>query len=193
MTEKLIIAGFGGQGVILAGKLIAYAGMIEGKYVSHIPSYGAEMRGGTANCSVIVSDTEVASPLVPHPSTIIVLNRPSLDKFEQMVIEGGNVFINSSLIDRKAERSDVRVFYIPANDYAEQAGSGRATNMVMVGAFVAATGAVSLEDVKNSLSEVVSKRNIKFNDINLRALDMGYELIERENERSVSNQKASSR
>ncbi len=177
----MIIAGFGGQGVILAGKLIAHAGMIEGKYVSHIPSYGAEMRGGTANCSVIVSDDEVASPLVGHPTTIIIMNRPSLDKFEKMVVDGGNVFINESLIDRKAQRTDVNVYYIPANDFAEKAGSGRASNMVMVGAFVATTGAVSLDDVKESLSEVVSKRNIKFNDINIKALDMGYEYVKRQN------------
>lgn len=183
MTEKMIVAGFGGQGVILAGKLIAHAGMIEGKYVSHIPSYGAEMRGGTANCSVIVSDDEVASPLVGHPTTIIIMNRPSLDKFEKMLVGGGKVFINKSLIDREAERTDVNAYYIPANDFAEKAGNGRASNMVMVGAFVAATGAVSLDDVKESLAEVVSKRNIKFNEINKKALDMGYEHVMRQNMR----------
>ncbi len=177
----MIIAGFGGQGVILAGKLIAHAGMTEGKYVSHIPSYGAEMRGGTANCSVIVSDDEVASPLVGHPTTIIIMNRPSLDKFEKMVVKGGNIFINKSLIDREAGRTDVNTYYIPANDFAEKAGSGRASNMVMVGAFIAATDAVSLDDVKESLSEVVSKRNIKFNDINKKALDMGYDIVMRQN------------
>jgi len=177
MTEKMLIAGFGGQGIILAGKLIAYAGMLEGKYVSHIPSYGAEMRGGTANCAVTVSDHEVASPLVTHPTTIIVLNNPSLDKFEGSVIEGGNIFINKSLIDRTTERKDTKVFYIPANNLAEEAGSVRASNMVMVGAFIAATGAVSIADVKTSLPEVISKRNIQFNEINFRAIDMGYEFV----------------
>ena len=97
MTEKMLIAGFGGQGVILAGKLIAHAGMLEGKNVSHIPSYGVEMRGGTANCAVTISDQEVASPFVPHPTTLVVMNKPSLDKFEGSVLPGGNIFINSSL------------------------------------------------------------------------------------------------
>ena len=177
MTEKLIIAGFGGQGVILAGKLIAYAGMLEGKNVSHIPSYGVEMRGGTANCNVTVSDRAVGSPFVPHPSTLVVMNKPSLDKFEQTVRSGGNVFINSSLIDRESERDDVRVFYVPANNIAEKAGSGRASNMAIVGAVIAVTEIVTLTSIKRSLPEVVSKRNIKYNEINIKAIDMGYEFI----------------
>jgi len=177
MTEKIIIAGFGGQGVILAGKLLAYTGMVEGKYVSHIPSYGAEMRGGTANCSIIISDKEVASPLVTHPSTLIVMNRPSLDKFVKSVIEKGSIFINSSLVDRKVERDDVNMYYVPANDIAEKAGSGISSNMVMVGAFISVTDVVSKDDVKNSLEKVISKRNLKYNEINFRAIDMGYEFI----------------
>jgi 2-oxoglutarate ferredoxin oxidoreductase subunit gamma len=177
MTEKLIIAGFGGQGVILAGKILAYAGMLEGKDVSHIPSYGVEMRGGTANCNVTLSDHPVGSPFVPHPSTLVAMNRPSLDKFETSISSGGNLFINSSLIDRESKRDDVRVFYVPANNIAETAGSGRASNMAIVGAVVAVTEVVSLESIKRSLPEVVSKRNIKFNDINLKAIDMGYEFI----------------
>ncbi len=177
MTEKLIIAGFGGQGVILAGKLIAYAGMLEGKNVSHIPSYGVEMRGGTANCNVTVSDRAVGSPFVPHPSTLVVMNKPSLDKFEETVRSGGNVFINSSLIDRESERDDVRVFYVPANNIAEKAGSGRASNMAIVGAVIAVTEIVTLTSIKRSLPEVVSKRNIKYNEINIKAIDMGYEFI----------------
>jgi 2-oxoglutarate ferredoxin oxidoreductase subunit gamma len=177
MTEKMLIAGFGGQGVILAGKLIAYAGMVEGKHVSHIPSYGVEMRGGTANCSVVISDREVASPFVAHPTTLIVLNKPSLDKFEEMVVSGGNLFINNSLIDRNSERGDLNVYYVPANNLAEDAGTGRASNMVMMGALIAATGLVSRENLKNSIPEVVSARNIRYNEINLRAIDMGYEYI----------------
>jgi 2-oxoglutarate ferredoxin oxidoreductase subunit gamma len=177
MNEKIIIAGFGGQGVIMAGKLIAYAGMVEGKFVSHIPSYGAEMRGGTANCSVIISSTEVASPLVPHPTTLIAMNQPSLDKFEPMVVEGGNVFINSSLIERKADRDDVHVYYIPANNIAEKAGSGRASNIAMIGALLAVTELASKDVVRESLSEVISKRNIKYLDINYRALDIGFEHV----------------
>jgi 2-oxoglutarate ferredoxin oxidoreductase subunit gamma len=177
MTEKLIIAGFGGQGVILAGKLVAFAGMLEGKNVSHIPSYGVEMRGGTANCNVTVSDHAVGSPFVPYPSTLVVMNKPSLDKFEETVRSGGNVFINSSLIDRESKRDDVRVFYVPANNIAEKAGSGRASNMAIVGAVIAVTEIVTLTSIKRSLPEVVSKRNIKYNEINIKAIDMGYEFI----------------
>jgi 2-oxoglutarate ferredoxin oxidoreductase subunit gamma len=177
MTEKMLIAGFGGQGVILAGKLVAYAGMLEGRNVSHIPSYGVEMRGGTANCHVTVSDQEVASPFVPHPTTLIAMNKPSLDKFEESVIPGGNIFINSSLIERRVERDDVNVYYLPANNIAEEAGTGKASNMAMLGALVAVTGIVSMESLKRSLPEMVSKRNIKFNEINVQAMDMGHDYM----------------
>ena len=180
MTEKIIIAGFGGQGVILAGKLIAYTGMIEGKFVSHIPSYGAEMRGGTANCSVIVSDKEISSPLISKPTTLIVMNPPSLQKFESRVVENGKIFVNSSLIDDKVKREDVEVYYVPSNDIAEKAGSGRASNMVMVGAFIAVTGIVDKDEVKNSLPNVISKRNLKYNEINFKAIDMGYDFVKKE-------------
>ena len=177
MTEKFIIAGFGGQGVILAGKLLAYGGMVDGLRVSHIPSYGVEMRGGTANCSVIISDKDVASPLVPNPTSLIVMNKPSLDKFESAVVKDGNIFVNESLIDRKVGRDDVKVFYVPANKLAEEAGSGRSSNMVMIGAFIAGTGIVTKDNIKNSLPEVISQRNIKYNEINYRALDMGFDYV----------------
>jgi 2-oxoglutarate ferredoxin oxidoreductase subunit gamma len=177
MIERIIIAGFGGQGVILAGKLLAYTGMIEGKHVSHIPSYGVEMRGGTANCSVIVSDDEVASPLVPHPTSLVVMNKPSLDKFEEKILSDGKILVNTSLIDRKVKRGDTRVFYIPANNIAEEAGNVRASNMVMVGAWIAVTDVIGRDNAKKSLGEVVSKRNIKYNEINCRAIDMGYDYI----------------
>lgn len=177
MTEKIIIAGFGGQGIILSGMVLAYAGMIEGKYVSHIPSYGAEMRGGTANCSVIVSSDEITSPIVSRPTTLVVLNLPSLLKFEDKVIGGGNIFVNSSLIENRVSREDVNVYYIPANELAEKAGGGRAANMVMIGGIIGITGIVKMENIKASLSEVVSKRNLRFNPINIKALDMGLEYV----------------
>ena len=179
MTERVIIAGFGGQGVILAGKLLSYTGMVEGKNVSHIPSYGVEMRGGTANCAVIISDQEIASPLVVHPTSLIVMNKPSLLKFEDRVKPGGRIVVNESLIDRKVERSDVTVFYVPANKIAEEAGSGRSSNMVMIGAWLAVTGLLSLNGIKRSLPEVVSKRNLRYNDVNERALDMGFEYVKK--------------
>lgn len=179
MTEKIIIAGFGGQGVILAGKLLAYTGMIEGKYVSHIPSYGAEMRGGTANCSVMVSDMEISSPLISRPTSLIVMNPPSLFKFEEKVVEDGRIFVNSSLINDKIKRDDVEVFYVPSNDIAEKAGSGRSSNMVMVGAFIAVTDVVDKKNVKDSLTNVISKRNLKYNEINFKAIDMGYDFVKK--------------
>jgi len=135
------------------------------------------MRGGTANCNVTLSDHPVGSPFVLHPSTLVAMNRPSLDKFEKTVRSGGNLFINSSLIDRESERDDVRVFYVPANNIAEKAGAGRASNMAIVGAVIAVTEVVTLASIKRSLPEVISKRNIKFNDINIKAIDMGYEFI----------------
>jgi 2-oxoglutarate ferredoxin oxidoreductase subunit gamma len=181
MKENIIIAGFGGQGIIMAGKLVAYAGMVEGKFVSHIPSYGVEMRGGTANCSVIVSDTEVSSPLVPHPSVLIAMNQPSLDKFELLVENGGKIFINSSLIERRAERDNVDVYYVPANNIAEEAGNGRVSNIAMVGAFIAVTRIITQDHVKESLSEVISKRNLKLLDTNYKAFDMGFDYINRVN------------
>jgi 2-oxoglutarate ferredoxin oxidoreductase subunit gamma len=177
MTEKIIIAGFGGQGIILAGKLIAHAGMLEGRYVSHIPSYGVEMRGGTANCSVIVSDREVASPLIPHPTTLIVMNQPSLEKFEETVIPGGKIFVNESLIDRKIGRKDVEAYYIPANNIAEESGSGRASNMAMIGAYISVTKVIAKDVVKKSIPEVLSKRNLQLLDVNFRAFDTGHAYI----------------
>lgn len=175
MTEKMLIAGFGGQGVILAGKLIANAGMLENKYVSHIPSYGVEMRGGTANCSVVISDREVASPFVFHPTILIVMNEPSLIKFEETAISGGMIFVNSSLVSRRVSRKDIKAYYIPATNIAEEAGSGKASNMAMIGAMVSVTKLVSVESIKSSLPDVVSQRNIKYNEINIKAFKMGYE------------------
>ena len=122
MTQEIIFAGFGGQGILFAGKVVAYAGMNEGKNVSHLPSYGPEMRGGTANCSVIVSDDEVASPVITDPTSLVVMNGPSLDKFEQSVVKGGKIFIDSSLISRDVERNDVEVFKIDATNMAMKMG-----------------------------------------------------------------------
>jgi len=174
MTEKIIIAGFGGQGIILAGKILAHAGMVEGKNVSHFPAYGAEMRGGTANCSVVVSDRPVASPIITKPTSLIAMNRPSLEKYVDMVVPGGRVFVNESLIPIKVKRSDVEVRYIPANNLAEEAGSGKASNMAIMGAYIAATGVVNPDTFKKSIPEVVSARNVKLTEINLKAFDLGY-------------------
>jgi len=174
--EGIFFAGFGGQGIILAGRIICLAAMEEGKHVSHIPSYGAEMRGGTANCSVIVSDEEIASPLVPRPGVLVVMNTPSLSKFQDMVRDGGLLLWNQSLIDVTPRRADVDVLPIKANDIAEAAGSYRAANMVMLGALLKRRPAVaSMDAVLGVLGEAVSARNRELNDVNRKALAAGYE------------------
>ncbi len=171
MHEEIIVAGFGGQGVIMAGKLMCLAAMQEGKYVSHIPSYGAEMRGGTANCSVVISTDPIGSPVVPHPSVVIALNAPSMRKFEPRLKKGGLLIYNSSLITAKPQRDDINVIAIEANDIAEAAGTSRAANMAAVGRLLAAKPEIaSLDAVIDALKTAVSKRNQKFNEINIRVL-----------------------
>ncbi len=176
MYEGIFIAGFGGQGVILAGRLICLAAMAEGKYVSHIPAYGAEMRGGTANCSVIVSDEQIASPLVARPSLCVVMNKPSLLKFEGIVRAGGLLLWNESLIDTTPSRHDLEVLAVPANAIAESAGSYRAANMVMLGALLKRRPSVSsLAAVIDALGEAVSARHRELNEVNRKALAGGHE------------------
>jgi len=171
MHERIIIAGFGGQGVIMAGKLLCIAAMNEDKYVSHIPSYGAEMRGGTANCSVVISSKEIGSPTVPKPSIVIVMNTPSLTKFEPIVKPGGLLIYNSSLIDRKPERTDITVVDLKANDISEAEGSTRAANMAAIGKLIALKPEISsLDSVIKALDVAVSARNRKHNDVNIKVL-----------------------
>ncbi|MFP4178756.1 MAG: 2-oxoacid:acceptor oxidoreductase family protein [Spirochaetaceae bacterium] len=174
MTEKIIIAGFGGQGVLLAGKLLCIAAMREGKHVSHIPSYGAEMRGGTANCQVIISDEEIASPVVFAPTTVIALNAPSLHKFQDMVVKGGLLIYNSSLIDETPERGDVDVVPIDANDISEAQGSNRSANMAAIGKLLSKRPEISsMKSIVAALEEAVSARNRKFNEVNEKVLKAG--------------------
>jgi 2-oxoglutarate ferredoxin oxidoreductase subunit gamma len=176
MTEGIFFAGFGGQGIILAGRIVCLAAMGEGKHVSHIPSYGAEMRGGTANCSVVVSDEEIASPLVPQPSVCLVMNKPSLLKFERIVRPGGLLIWNTSLIDTAPTRTDIDILPLPANEIAEAAGSFRSANMVMLGALVKRKPSVaSLGAVQAVMGEAVSARHRELNEVNRKALTGGYE------------------
>ncbi len=176
MYEGIFFAGFGGQGIILAGRIICLAAMGEGKHVSHIPSYGAEMRGGTANCSVVVSDEEIASPLVPWPSVCIIMNKPSLLKFESMVRPGGLLIWNESLIDLAPARSDIEVLPVRANDIAEESGSYKSANMVMLGALLKRKpGITSMAAVLAVLNEAVSARHRELNETNRKALAGGYE------------------
>jgi 2-oxoglutarate ferredoxin oxidoreductase subunit gamma len=175
MTTKVIMAGFGGQGVVLMGTLLAYSAMVEGKHTTFFPSYGAEMRGGTANCSVVVSDGEIASPVVNQPDCVVAMNIASLDKFESRVKPGGLVFVNSSLIKRGVERKDIEEVRIDANETAENLGSARAANMVMLGGVIARTGALNLDSVVGSLDKVLSERAMALIDVNRKALREGFE------------------
>ncbi|SDE14135.1 2-oxoacid:acceptor oxidoreductase family protein [Sporomusa acidovorans] len=145
MRHEMIMAGFGGQGVLLMGQILTYAGMLEGKRVSWIPSYGPEMRGGTANCSVIITEGATGSPMVEEPTAAVVLNLPSLDKFEPAIRENGVLIVNSSLIDKEVKRQDIKVYRVPVNDIASELGNIKMANMVALGALIAATGAVEME------------------------------------------------
>lgn len=175
MSEQVILAGFGGQGMLLAGQLLAYAGLAENKNVSWLPSYGPEMRGGTANCCVIVSEEEVGSPIVTEADTVIVMNRPSLDKYESFVKKGGLLIINSTLIDKKATRNDIDVLYVPANELAEQAGSVKAANMVVLGAYLQKTHVVKDRNVIAALEKIMGEKKAKLIPLNEKALALGAE------------------
>jgi len=175
MQNDVIMAGFGGQGILLIGKMLAYAGMHEGKEVSWLPSYGPEMRGGTCNCTVVVSDTVVGSPVIQSPRAVLAMNLPSLDKFEPDLKPGGVLLINTSLINRPARRDDVTVVEVPANEIANSLGNPRGANMVALGAYIGATGAVSLEEVEKVVRETFAAKQ-QLVDVNLDALHRGYEI-----------------
>ncbi len=175
--EKMILAGFGGQGIMSLGQIIAYAGMIEDKNVTWLPSYGPEMRGGTANCNVIVSDQPIASPLVNHASTVVVMNKPSLEKFESHVAPGGKLYINSSLINVKVTREDIKVYYIPASDLAAKIGNVRVANMIILGAFLKNTNLLGHDSIHEALLKVLGPGKEHLVDINESALMKGESLM----------------
>ena len=173
MQTEIIIAGFGGQGVLFGGQLLAYAGMDEGKEVTWIPSYGPEMRGGTANCTVIVSDEEIGSPLVRNPRVVIAMNRPSLDKYEKLVKPGGVLVVNTSLVDRKVTRTDIKVVEIAANEVAEKLGDQRMTNMVLLGALLTNLEVLPVEAIKKALKVHLPARHQELLAKNFEALQEG--------------------
>ncbi len=173
MYQDVMIAGFGGQGVLVAGKLLAHAGMLEGRYVTWFPSYGAEIRGGTANCTVIISSTESGSPVVQHPSAMLIFNEASFVKFERRIKEGGRLFLNTSLVHAPSIRNDITRIEIRANDIAEDLGDIRISNMVMLGAFLKKTGVVALESVLAALKQVLPQRRHSLIPLNESALKRG--------------------
>jgi len=173
MTEQIIMAGFGGQGVLSIGKILAKAALYEGKNVSWLPSYGPEMRGGTASCSVIISEDEIGAPNVTDATAVLVLNRPSFEKFEKDVIPGGALIVNSSLISNKASREDINPYYIPASEIANEIGNSRATNMVILGAYLEIVQVVDKNTVINVITETFKNKNPKLTELNKKALTIG--------------------
>ncbi len=178
MYQDAIIAGFGGQGVMLIGNLLAYAGMRNGQNVTYMPVYGPEMRGGTANCTVVVSDEEIGSPIIRSPLSLIIMNRPSLDKFQSRLQKGGLQIINSSLVDMElAEKDRVKSVAVPANDIADKLGNTRMANMVALGAYIQATGVMPLQTVIDSLENVISAHYSHLIPKNADALKAGAEHV----------------
>jgi len=171
---NVIMAGFGGQGLMFIGKLLAYSAMKAGKHVTWIPSYGPEMRGGTANCTVVISSEEIGSPVITSPQALIIMNNPSLEAFEPRLQTQGLLFLNSSLITRQLRREDVKAIAVPANEIAVEIGEKRTANMVMLGAYVARTEVVSKENILEGLKEFFGKK-IQFLDVNTKAFEKGME------------------
>lgn len=173
-TVKYLFAGFGGQGILFSGKVLAYKGLTDGKNVSWLPSYGPEMRGGTANCSVIISDAPVGSPIVSNPDVLIAMNLPSLDLYEDKVTSGGMIFVDSSLVERKVNRADVKVFYVPATKLASDNKIDKLANMIIMGKVLKETGAFDNEEsVTNALKKVISAKRADMLETNLNAMKLG--------------------
>ena len=173
-----LLSGFGGQGILFAGKFLTYKGLIENKQVSWLPSYGPEMRGGTASCSVIVSDEPVGSPIVTYPDVLVAMNLPALDKFEKDVVPGGSIYINSTLVERKAKRDDVDIYYIPATALADENGLGGLANMIMTGYIMKTLGIENEESIKESLNKCVKAGRQDLWDLNYKAIKTGIDYKE---------------
>lgn len=174
MNKQILIAGFGGQGILFSGKFLAYEGLLEEKEVSWLPSYGPEMRGGTANCSIILSDEPIGSPIVLNPDILIAMNLPSLDKYENETASGGQIFVDSSLIDKKVERDDVEVYYIPATRLASEEGLNGLANMIMIGHFIKKTGIIPYDNIRKTMEKIVPAKKIELLDLNIKAVELGY-------------------
>jgi len=173
MHEEVIISGFGGQGALFAGQLLAYAGMYEGRQVTWIPSYGPEMRGGTAHCIVILSDEPIGSPIIRNPSIAVVLNPDSMDKYEPLVTPGGILVVNTSLVRRKSARTDITVVEVPANDLARELGNVRVLNIVLLGTLLATRELVKPESLKMAMEKEIPAHRKQIVEPNKRALDRG--------------------
>lgn len=177
MKQEIIMAGFGGQGVMSMGKILAYAGMSEGKEVSWMPSYGPEMRGGTANCTVVISSEKIASPYSSGPQVLMALNLPSLNRFEEAVSAKGRLYVNSSMVEREVARQDLEVIKIPANQIAVELGSNKIANMVMLGAYVQREDVVNMDSVKAALPQILPARRHDLIPLNEKALEEGQDVV----------------
>jgi 2-oxoglutarate ferredoxin oxidoreductase subunit gamma len=177
MLIKTIFSGFGGQGVLMMGYILAVSAMRDGMHVTYLPAYGAEVRGGTANCTVSISDEDIASPVASSPDYVIVMNKPSLTRYEGQIKSKGILFLNSDLIDIDPEREDIEFFRVPANTMAKKIGSERAMNMIMLGAFATRAEITSIDSLMNGLTEVVKTKNARQMEINRKGLEMGAKYI----------------
>jgi 2-oxoglutarate ferredoxin oxidoreductase subunit gamma len=180
MQTEIVIAGFGGQGVLFAGQLLAYAAMDEGQEVTWIPSYGPEMRGGTANCTVVISDEEIGSPMVRSPRAVVAMNQPSLEKYEAVLKPDGVLVVNSSIISRPVTRKDIRTVLVPGNEIAEELGDRRMTNMVLLGGLLANLPVLSIEAIERALEAHLPIRHQRLLPTNRQALRRGAEYFARE-------------
>ena len=174
-ATSILLAGFGGQGVLFAGKFLAYKGLSQGKELSWLPSYGPEMRGGTANCSVILSDTPVGSPIITNPDVLVAMNLPSLQKFVDAVVPGGKIILDSTLIDARVERDDIEVFYVPATQMAKDAGFATLSNMILTGKVLKEIDIVAFEGNEETLKSFIPAKKAGLIDMNLKALQIGYD------------------
>ena len=172
-TTEILIAGFGGQGILFSGKFLAYKGLVEELQVSWLPSYGPEMRGGTANCNIILSDTPVGSPIIISPSVLIAMNLPSLEKYVDSVVPGGQIYVDSSLIGAKVERDDVDVFYIPATQMAKEAGLGNLAKMIIIGHLLENHPEFSFDGAAEVVEKLVPPKKAALKELNIKALTLG--------------------
>lgn len=178
MNKQILIAGFGGQGILFSGKFLAYEGLIDGKEVSWLPSYGPEMRGGTANCSIIISNDKIGSPIVDRPDILIAMNAPSVDKYENAVAAGGEIYIDSSLVSKKVERTDTDVYYVPATRLASENNLTGLANMIIIGSVIRHSGIIPYENIEKAMKKVVSAKKQELFDLNMKAVEIGYNYTE---------------
>jgi 2-oxoglutarate ferredoxin oxidoreductase subunit gamma len=177
MIVKTIFSGFGGQGVLMMGVSLAHSGMNKGFHVTYLPAYGAEMRGGTANCTVAIADEEIASPVASEPNYLVVMNSPSLFNFQNKVTSGGTIFLNSSIIKDRPNRQDVKVVCVPCSDIAQELGNNRVANIIMMGAFIKKSSVVSPDIYLNSLESIMGSKKKTLAEINRKAFAAGFDYI----------------